>query len=412
MTASLVTFLALIFAFGLVSHRLERTVITGPMVFTAAGLVVAAFMSPEERIDFDLEELLWPAKLALALILFTDATHVRVRGLLGGLSLPGRLLGFAMPLVMAFGTIAGLLVLGELSLWEAAILAAILAPTDAGLGHAIMSSKRVPDGIRQGLNVEAGLNDGLAIPFLILFIALARLDDPEKGSWVVFLLEQIGYGVLIGVVFGALGGWLMHQSQQRGWMTHVFYQLALIALALLSFVVALEVGGNEFIAPFVAGLLVKLEFEDAGEEMESFSEVWGQSLNYFVFFVFGSVAFGQLESISASAWTYGVLSLTVVRLAAVGLSMIGVSLRPASVLFMGWFGPRGLASIVLGLILIKEDAAIVGQTEIERAVVATVLSSIFLHGMTTAIGIDRYASRIGDLPPDAPERVPVVGLEE
>ena len=173
MTASLITFLCLIFAFGLVSHRSERTVVTGPMVFTATGLVVASFMSVEERIDFDLEALLWPAKIALALVLFTDATHVRVRGLFEGFSIPGRLLGIAMPLVIAFGTIIGLLAFGELSVWEAAVLATFLAPTDAGLGHAIVGSPRVPDGVRQALNVEAGLNDGLAIPFV--YGALTRL---------------------------------------------------------------------------------------------------------------------------------------------------------------------------------------------------------------------------------------------
>ncbi|MFW2383640.1 MAG: cation:proton antiporter, partial [Acidimicrobiales bacterium] len=220
MTASLVTFLCVVFAFGLVSHRLERTVVSGPIVFTAAGLVAASFLSVEERFDFDLEALLWPAKVALALVLFTDATHVRVRGLFKGLSLPGRLLGIAMPLVIVSGTIVALFAFGELSVWEAAILATILAPTDAGLGHAIMGSPRVPDGVRQALNVEAGLNDGLAIPFLMLFIGLARLDQPEReGSWYVFTFEQIGFGVVIGVVLGGVGGWLMRESASRGWMT-------------------------------------------------------------------------------------------------------------------------------------------------------------------------------------------------
>lgn len=261
------------------------------------------------------------------------------------------------------------------------------------------------------MNVEAGLNDGLAIPFLILFIGFARLDQPEKeSSWIVFTLEQVGFGVLVGVVVGGLGGWLMRESRVRGWMTDVFYQLALIALALSSFVVALEVGGNEFIAPFVAGLFVKLRFEHAGEEMEGFSEAWGQSLNYLVFFVFGTVAFSQLGSISAEAWIYGALSLTVVRVVAVGASLIGAGVQRSSMLFMGWFGPRGLASIVLGLLLIKQHAVIPGQSVIEHAVIATVLLSIFAHGATTAVGIDRYAAQVSELSTDAPERARVTGL--
>ncbi|MGI9594850.1 MAG: cation:proton antiporter [Acidimicrobiales bacterium] len=411
MEAAVITFLALVYLYGAVSRRLERTIITGPMIFTVAGVVSAAFLSANSRLDFDLEFLLWPAKVALALVLFTDATHVRVRGLFASLSLPGRLLGFAMPLVIAFGTLLGLLVLGELAFWEAAILATILAPTDAGLGQAIMGSPRVPAGTRQALNVEAGLNDGLAIPFLVLFAGQARLDVPLKHtSWVTFTLEQIGYGLVVGVVLGGAGGWLLQQASQRGWIAKSAYQLSLLALALLSFVIALEIGGNEFIAPFVAGLVVKLGFESANHEMQGFSQAWGQALNHLVFFTFGMVIVTELGSISGAIWLYAALSLTMVRVLAVAIAMIGSGLRRSSVLFVGWFGPRGLASIVLGLILIKKEALIPGQEVVELAVVATVLLSIVAHGITTAPGIAAYASRTANLPPDAPERGRTEGL--
>jgi NhaP-type Na+/H+ or K+/H+ antiporter len=411
MEAALITFLVLVFINGAVSRRLERTIITGPMIFTVGGIVVGAFLSPESRLDFDLEFLLWPAKVALALVLFTDATHVRVRGLFATLSLPGRLLGFAMPLVIAFGTLVALVVLDELAFWEAAILATILAPTDAGLGQAIMGSPRVPSGMRQALNVEAGLNDGLAIPFLVLFVGLARLDEPAKHtSWFTFTLEQVGYGLLVGIVLGGVGGWLLQQASQRSWITKPAYQLSLLAVALLSFVVALEVGGNEFIAPFLAGLVVKVEFESANQEMRGFSQVWGQSLNHLVFFTFGMVVVSVLGSISGLIWFYAALSLTVVRVLAVAIAMIGSGLQRPSVIFVGWFGPRGLASIVLGLILIKKGAAIPGQEVVELAVVATVLLSILAHGVTTASGIAIYARHTENLSPDAPEIGRVEGL--
>jgi NhaP-type Na+/H+ or K+/H+ antiporter len=316
-----------------------------------------------------------------------------------------------MPLVIALGTVVGLVVLGELAFWEAAILATIVAPTDAGLGQAIMGSPRVPAGIRQALNVEAGLNDGLAIPFLVLFVGLARLDEPEKHtSWITFTLEQVGYGLLIGIVLGGAGGWLLQQASQRGWMAKPAYQLSLLALALLSFVVALEVGGNEFIAPFVTGLFVKLGFESANQEMQDFNGAWGQSLNHFVFYIFGMVALTSFGSVSAAIWLYAALSLTLVRIVAVAVSMVGSGLARPSILFVGWFGPRGLASIVLGLILIKKNAAIPGQEIVELAVVATVVLSIVAHGITTAPGIGLYASETKDLPSDAPERGETEGL--
>ncbi|MBG7605682.1 MAG: cation:proton antiporter, partial [Actinobacteria bacterium] len=257
----------------------------------------------------------------------------------------------------------------------------------------------------QSLNVEAGLNDGLAMPFFTLFIGLARLDESSNQTSIVqFTLEQIGYGVAIGLLFGGVGGWLLQQASERRWVTDTYHQLTLVALGLASFLVALEIGGNEFIAPFVAGLCVKLSFEEAGQEMSSFSEAWGGSLNSLVFFVFGMVVVQNLDLLTASSWVYAVLSLTVVRMVAVAISLIGAGLRPASVVFIGWFGPRGLASIVLGLILVKKTALIPGQEVIEGAVMATVLLSIVAHGLTTNLGIRLYADRVGELPAQAPER--------
>jgi len=405
MMTALLVFLVVVFAYGLVSRRLESTVLTGPIVFSVAGLVCGLAIAAESRFDFDLDLLLWPAKLALALVLFTDATHVRVRGLFVRLGVVSRLLAFAMPMVIGFGTIAAALLFDVLTLWEAAILAVILAPTDAGLGQAILHSARVPAGVRQSLNVEAGLNDGLAMPFFTLFLGLARLDEPSKQTSIVqFTLEQIGYGVVIGLLFGGVGGWLLQQASERRWVTDTYEQLTLVALGLASFLVALELGGNEFIAPFVAGLFVKLSFEDAGQEMSNFSEAWGGSLNSLVFFVFGMVVVQEFELLTVSSWVYALLSLTVVRMAAVAISLIGAGLRPASVVFIGWFGPRGLASIVLGLILVKQSALIPGQEVIEGAIIATVLLSVVAHGLTTNLGIRLYATRVAALPAAAPER--------
>ncbi len=401
----ILAFGVLLFTYGLISKLLDRTIITGPIVFTLGGIILGFSLPSQQHLGFDLKVFTILGKLALALVLFTDATHMRVRDLLTRVTIPGRLLGLAMPLVMISGTIVGLFLLGELSVWEAAILATILAPTDAGLGQIIMSSQRVPVRIREALNVEAGLNDGLAIPFLMLFIGLARDQQTlQSSTWLTYTLEQIGYGFLVGLLIGATGGWLLEQANKRGWVTISFQQLCLFTLALLSFFVADEIGGNEFISVFIAGSAAKLSFEAAQQEMVHFSEAWGHLLNFLVFFLFGMVATTTLKSAGLILWEYAFISLTLVRILPVFLSLMGTHFEFSSAMFIGWFGPRGLASIVLGLILIKEEAGIQGQPIIEEAIIVTVLLSIFLHGITAIPGISIYAWQVAKMPDDAPEK--------
>jgi NhaP-type Na+/H+ or K+/H+ antiporter len=401
----LAIFAALIFLYSLLSHRLERTILTGPMIFTIAGILLY-FAIPDQMAEpTKLKPIMLLMEIALAVVLFTDGTRIRVSELIGSAQLPGRLLGIGMPLIMLTGTFVAALVFTELSIWEAAILGAILAPTDASLGHAVMSSKRVPVRIRQALNVEAGLNDGLAIPFLMLFIALARVDQPlTDRSWIVYTLQQVGIGILLGLLFGWIGGWLMGQASKRNWMSAALQQLALLAFAVLSWAVVEVSPGNGFIAAFVVGLVIKNGYESTGEQMAEFSEVWGQLLNLYVFGVFGTLVGPFLGSISAFAGLYAILSLTVVRMLPVGIALIGAQLQRSTVLFMGWFGPRGLASIVLGLIFLKEEANLAGEPIIELVVTATVLLSIFAHGISAAPAINIYARQVEKLDNDAPER--------
>jgi len=401
----LAIFAALIFLYSLLSHRLERTILTGPMIFTIAGILLY-FAIPDQMAEpTKLKPIMLLMEIALAVVLFTDGTRIRVSELIGSAQLPGRLLGIGMPLIMLTGTFVAALVFTELSIWEAAILGAILAPTDASLGHAVMSSKRVPGRIRQALNVEAGLNDGLAIPFLMLFIALARVDQPlTDRSWIVYTLQQVGIGILLGLLFGWIGGWLMGQASKRNWMSAALQQLALLAFAVLSWAVVEVSPGNGFIAAFVVGLVIKNGYKSTGEQMAEFSEVWGQLLNLYVFGVFGTLVGPFLGSISAFAGLYAILSLTVVRMLPVGIALIGAQLQRSTVLFMGWFGPRGLASIVLGLIFLKEEANLAGEPIIELVVTATVLLSIFAHGISAAPAINIYARQVEKLDNDAPER--------
>jgi NhaP-type Na+/H+ or K+/H+ antiporter len=308
-----------------------------------------------------------------------------------------------MPLTILMGTILAVLIFDGFSIWEAALLAVILAPTDAGLGQVVVKSRLVPERIRQALNVEAGLNDGLAMPFFTLFIGLAAAADPFiPGDWMLYTVEQIFFGLLTGIIVGWLGGWLLGMAGKRGWIEESLQQLGLLALALMCYGGAGLIGGNGFIAAFIGGLLVKRGFEDAHFHANEFSEAWGQFLNYFVFFIFGMIAAPLIPHFS-STLIFAVLSLTIIRMVPVAVAMVRIRLIPASVLFLGWFGPRGLASIVLGLIFLEREVELIYGTTIILAVAATVLLSIFAHGVSALPGTKWYARQIENLDESALE---------
>ena len=399
-------FLILVFLYSLISERALKTIVTAPIVFTTAGLIMAFSLPELAEVEVENKTILVIGEIALAVVLFADATRISLSKVRRESQLPGRLLGIGMPLAIVAGTVVAILLFTEFSLWEAAILATILAPTDASLGTAVVNSKRVPARIRQALNVESGLNDGLSVPLLMLFIALARVESSSQDtSWIIYTAQQIGFGLLVGVVIGYLGSWLVKHADRRGWITAGAQQLALLSLALLSWWLAEKVlHGNGFIAAFTAGAVVRLGFENAHERMIEFNEAWGDLLIYFVFYFFGMLAAGDLLDINLPMWVYAILSLTLARMLPVGIAMIRSRLHISSVLFLGWFGPRGLASIVLGLIFLAEKAHLAGESLIVMTVVATVLLSVFAHGISSAPAINLYARQVEKLPLEALER--------
>ena len=399
-------FVALVFLYSLISRRLERTVVTAPMLFTAAGAAMSLLPEVARELALDRKALLLIAELGLVMVLFTDASRISPSLLKAGRNLPIRLLTTGMLLTIVLGAVCAMVVLGGLSWWEAGILAAILAPTDAGLGQVIVNSERVPQRIRQGLNVEAGLNDGLSVPFMMLFIALAVAGESAGSAGAVlarFLGEQLGYGALIGLAIGAAGGWLLGLADRTRWMAPPLAQLGVVALPLLCVMASEAVAASMFIAAFVAGFAVQFGFGEAGRHSVEFAEDWGSLFNYFVFFLFGTVIAGIWPHFTPAVLLYAVLSLTVVRMVPVALALKGTGLSRATVLFMGWFGPRGLASIVLGMVYLEREADLGGESTIRLAVMATVLLSIFAHGLSALPGINLYARRIASLDKAAPE---------
>jgi len=398
----IVIFIALILLYSMVSRRLERTNLTAPIVFTGAGML-ALFVLPSLREQQgNLEVFMKVAEVGLVLLLFNDASRIDRQVLKSMRNLPARLLSVGMLLTILLGALGALVVFRQISVLEAGILAAILAPTDAGLGQIIVNSPRVPMKIRQALNVEAGLNDGLSVPFLLFFMALAG-SGAGGASLTRFIVEQLGYGVLVGVGVGLGGGLLLGLSHRKKWMAEPWQPLGVVTLPLFCAMTSEAVGASMFIAAFAAGLTVEVGFKEAGKHGGEFTEGWGQLLNLSVFFLFGLLVARAWPQFNGMHLLYAGLSLTVVRMLPVAIALWGTRLSSATVLFMGWFGPRGLASIVLGLVYIEHGMQQEGLSTIRLAVMATVFISIFAHGLSAAPGMELYARKIAALEPGAPE---------
>ena len=395
-------FAAIVFVFALVSRRVERLDVTAPMAFIAAGMLFGAAHLFNASINN--EVLLLIGSIALVLVLFTDASRINISLFRVNAELPAWLLIIGLPLTIAVGAVIAALLFTNLTIWQAAIIGAVLAPTDAGLGQAIVTSERVPVRIREALNVESGLNDGGSVPFLLVFLALAAIQEGvEPPSFWIVAVEQIGLGVVVGLLVGIAGGWLIRSATQRGWMTSSFKMLSFLALAVLAWGVAGPIGGSGFIAAFVGGFATGATVGDVEEAATDFSEAEGGLLLLAVFFLVGVVATSLLGTLNWTIVLYAILSLTVIRMLPVAISLIRTKLRRSSVLFLGWFGPRGLASIVLMLVALEEPALAPLAPQIAAIVLVTVILSVFAHGVSARPGAAIYARKVAAMDSDAPE---------
>jgi NhaP-type Na+/H+ or K+/H+ antiporter len=399
MTWALATIAVLLIAYAALSRRLEAASVTGAMFFTTTGLLAG----PALGLDVDGEQVKRLAEITLTLVLFADASRISLPALRREFALPMRLLGIGLPLTIAAGTLAGALVIPQISLAEAAVLAVILACTDAALGQAVVSDERVPSRVRQGLNVESGLNDGLCVPLFFIAIAVAEADAgaTSEHAAVNLVLEQLGYGLIGGVVAGTLGALALRYALRHGLIETHWPQILTAASALLAAGIASALGGSIFIAAFVGGFGFGALRHEAGGDVSQLVDEGGELFNAVTFIVFGAVILGPLlDELSVRVALYAVLSLTVVRMAPVALAMLGTRARKPTVAFLGWFGPRGLASIVFAVILIDE-ADLPHVHVLLLAIAATVALSVYVHGLTASPLTERYVRWWGSHPPDA-----------
>jgi NhaP-type Na+/H+ or K+/H+ antiporter len=405
MEPSFIIFTAVaLFAYALVSKRLATTPISGPMVFVGlggAGYGLGLF----EQIQIEGSGAAAVLELTLALLLFTDATKVHVRSWETDMDLPTRLLTIGMPLTIVLGTVAAALVFPAIGLVAAALTATILAPTDAALGKAVVTNPSVPTRIREALGIESGLNDGIALPILLFLIAIGESEE-GRTLWGLFA-EGIGFGVLVGVGLGAGAAFALEYAIARSWIAPVWLRISVVAVAFATFLTADAMGGSGFIAAFVGGNVFGRLVEPGDHSWEEFGEDLGTILAMISFLIFGAFILGpNTSTFTASTMIYAVLSLTVIRMVPVAIALIGWDFRPPTILFLGWFGPRGLASIIFAGLLV-EEAGLAGSEISVAAVIVTVTFSVVLHGATAPWGAGWYAERVasrGRDPDDALNR--------
>jgi NhaP-type Na+/H+ or K+/H+ antiporter len=383
----------MVFLFGLVSKASERWLISGPMVFVTVGVLVGPVGLDLFHLNADAATVTLIAEITLMLILFVDGSLINVK-VIKQTKLPVRLLGIGLPLTMLLGFALGALMFGELGLWAAALIALVLSPTDAALGQAVVKSEIVRDDIRQSISMESGLNDGIALPpILVCFAALGAESSGHEGAWLGFMAMQLTLGPLVGVAVGLAGGWLLQQSTSKGWMEGTFERLAALSLALVSFALAEAVGGNGFIAAFCAGLAMGARELSILHTVQEAGEAEGTMLSLGVFLLFGLAAIPL--AVEHWGWLelgYAVLCLTVIRMVPVALALIGSKEDKATVLFVGWFGPRGIAS-VLYLLLAAAAIGVEGNEQLMAVIVLTVTLSVFAHGLSAVPLCARYANR-------------------
>ena len=406
--------LAVVFvAYAVLAGRLDRFSVTAPMVFVLVGAVLGPGGTDLLNVSVSNETTLVITEVTLALLLFADACTVRLRDLEGDASLPIRLLFVGLPLTVLLGTGLAHLMEPDLGWAAAALVATILAPTDAALGLAVVTNHAVPGRIRRALNVESGLNDGLVTPFVTLFLAIV-VSEESSGTegWVAAALTQIGLAVLAALVVGLGGGWLISRSRAHGWTSALSEQLAVLSLAVLAYQGSISIGGNGFVAAFVAGLLFGQATKGGLDGPVEFSETVGLFLSFFVWMLFGALFAGPVLS-GPTDWApigYALLSLTVVRMLPVALSLTGLGMRRSTVLFMGWFGPRGLASVVFTLVALEDLRPGAAETKpLVQVATWTILLSVVAHGLTAGVFAPRYGARIrslGDVPELAPAGEP------
>jgi NhaP-type Na+/H+ or K+/H+ antiporter len=388
-TNTAIVLTVLVLCYAVVSGLVKRWYVAPALVFVVCGIMLGPFVFDVIDVGTDAASFTVIAQLALTVILFNQAAQLDLSTVFRRREVTFRLLVIGIPLALVLGTVTALLVLPVMPLWEAVCLAAIVAPTEVALIDALLEDKRVPERIRHALSAESGFYDGFALAALLAALALAsERTDPDASRWTLFLVRTEVVSVVVGLAIGAIGGLVMARSQKREWMSDTWAQLATLAVALVCFQVGEGLHGSGFVAAFAGGLAFAFMAKRAGVPPDiQVSDAAGQLLELMVFAMFGSYA--VVVGWRDAGWrvvVFAVLALFAVRMVAVSVALIRSDLPARNRLFIGWFGPRGIGTLVLGL-LVVERGQIEQESLIIQVVVVTVTLSLVLHSLTAWPGI-------------------------
>ncbi len=384
-----------ILGYGYFSRLLGRLNISGPMVFVTVGILLSPLALGGEPVHPNAEAVQLVAEIALIAVLFSDASAISLARLKPIWQLPSRLLFVAMPIsiLLTYFT-AKLFFPEEQSVLYLLLLALILAPTDAALGKVVVSDTRLPEKVRNTINVESGLNDGIVFPLLLMVLALMAGDGGQSqgGSPLLYIARQIFFGALAGALVGWLGARLGRWSIDRGWMEPQYYNLVPLAVAIFAYYFAEFLGGNGYIGAFFGGLFLGNSDETLRRHVEAFAESEGELLVMVSFLIFGLVFVpASLPYWDLKALLFALLSLTLLRMLPVIVGFGRLKLDLLTRLFIGWFGPRGIASILYILVAVHQLGGFVGHERIIAVATLTILLSIFLHGLSAQPLVRLYA---------------------
>jgi sodium/hydrogen antiporter len=375
---------AFLLIYSAIAGRVERSWISGPIVFTGIGLLLGPDGLGVLRLDIGGEGLRILAELTLAMVLFTDAANADFAVVRRNLGLPERLLLIGLPLTIVLGFLAAALMFPYLGVLEMALLATMLAPTDAALGKPVVTNPAVPVVMREGLNLESGLNDGICVPIVVLLLGLSvgtQIEGDKTVHAARVVIEEIGIGALLGLALTWCTVQMLHFAERRGWLSEHWVEIPIVALAAACFAAAQAAGGSGFIACFVGGLLLSGLRERHKKELLHGAESTGETLALITWVMFGGIVVARmLDRVGWPALVYAALSLTVIRMLPVFLCLIGTRTSTADRLFIGWFGPRGLATIVFAVLVLDEHLP--GNDTIMLAAGWTVLLSVIAHGVS------------------------------
>ena len=373
----------IVLIYGFFSKALEKFNISGPMIFMSLGILLSPLVFGLANLKLDETVVEIVAEIALIIVLFTDASSLNITKLRREWRLSVRLLFVGLPVTIMFAMGIAMLFFPTESYLYLLLMALILAPTDAALGKAVVSDSRVPEKIRSCINVESGLNDGIVFPMLITVLLLITSGSQADNSWFMFLVEQISLGFIFGAICGFVGAKILSKAMDKNWIFDTYKNLSPVSLAILSFYISEHFGGNGFIAAYISGLFFGNFSNVIDEKVESFLEGQGEILILISFLVFGLTFIPATYMFwDMKVFAYSVLSLTIFRMIPVAFSLSGLKLSLSTKLFIGWFGPRGIASILYIMIAVHTIDGIKGHEIVFSVLTLTILLSILLHGLS------------------------------